>query len=486
MKATSADLNELMSICRDAYQGNEEQLSLVREFKNEYSSDQAVEWYTRDSFVYRMLNKALRVQNIHLIFLFRFLIRDLKKQLEKNQCRSRLTVYRGQFMWNEELESLKRSTGKLISINSFLSTSRDRESAYSFLLEPNKLERVLFEIDADPQLDGVKPFADISQLSFYRKELEVLFMLGSIFRIDTISHVRTGVWTIKLTLCSDRDLALKGIFNHMKSEDKHGELDLVRLGDVLQRMGKYDEAEKYYSRCLKELSPNDCQNISVCNYALGRIANNKGKYERALEYFHTSLKIDMKILQPDDPTIANTYNSIANIYQTKGDCKRALESYNKALTIFQRTLGESHPHVAMCLNNIGSVYQREEEYSEALNYYQNALKIRTKHLPSNHPDLGASHNNIGTVYRRTGRSDQALEEYKLALEIYESSLPSDHSDIAMTLENIGIVYEEKRKWKDALSYYKKAEAIYHQALDSTHPDVVNIEQSVQRMSSKPS
>jgi tetratricopeptide (TPR) repeat protein len=79
-----------------------------------------------------------------------------------------------------------------------------------------------------------------------------------------------------------------------------------------------------------------------------------------------------------------------------------------------------------------------------------------------------------------------LEEYKLALEIYESSLPSDHSDIAMTLGNIGIVYEEKRKWKDALSYYKKAEAIYHQALDSTHPDVVNIEQSVQRMSSKPS
>jgi tetratricopeptide (TPR) repeat protein len=484
IKSTSADINELISLCEQEYQDDKKQLPLVQKFKREYSSDRALLWYTGDAFVYLMLNRALRTQNIHLLFLFRFLIRDLENQLKDNRCTSRLTVYRGQLMSNKEFETLKKSVEELISINSFLSTSLDRSSAYSFLRDSNDLERVLFEIDADPKIRGVKPFANITSLSSYPEEEEVLFMLGSIFRLVNITRDRNGVWTVKLTLCSDHDHDLKAVFNHMKSQDMQGELDLVILGDVLQRMGKYNEAEKYYRRCLRELPSDDYKNISICYYALGRLADSKGDYETSLKWFNKSLEIDMEFLKPDDPNIANTHNSIANIYQMNGDYNQALESYNKALTIFQRALGESDPHVATCLNNIGAVYQRQKKYSEALGYYHKALAIRKKHLPADHPDIGASYNNIGIVHRHLGDSDQALEQYNLALRIYKRSLPPQHPDIAMTLGNIGIVYEEKHNWKQALSYYKEAAAIYNQAYSSTHPDVVQTEQSVQRVSSK--
>ncbi|CAF3119508.1 unnamed protein product [Rotaria sp. Silwood2] len=86
---------------------NKNELSIVHEFEENYSSDRAIWWYTRESFLYRQLSKALRVQNIDLLFIFRFFIRDIQEQLEKHQCSSSIRVFRGQLMLNEEFKLLK-------------------------------------------------------------------------------------------------------------------------------------------------------------------------------------------------------------------------------------------------------------------------------------------------------------------------------------------------------------------------------------------
>ena len=48
---------------------------LLMNSKKTYSSETAIWWYTRDSFIYRILNKALRTQNIQILISFRFLIK---------------------------------------------------------------------------------------------------------------------------------------------------------------------------------------------------------------------------------------------------------------------------------------------------------------------------------------------------------------------------------------------------------------------------
>ena len=484
IKSTSVDEKELIALCHEECEDDKKQLDLLQKFQNKYSSDEAIQWYTAESFLYKMLNRALRTKKIHELFLFRFLIRDLEEQLKKNQCSTSVIVYHGQLMQTKEFESLKNSKDQLISINSFLSTSLDRQSALKFIPESTGAERILLKITADPRILGVKPFAEISSISCFHKEKEVLFMLGSIFRVGNTIRERTGISTIELTLCGSHDHDLQTIFNHMKSQDRQGELDLIILGNVLRRMGKYDEAEKYYLRCLDGLSPDDKRNLSACYYALGCVDENKHSYQSGLRWFNKSLEIDKKILKSDDPNIAHTYNSMGNIYQAKGDYELALESYNEALKIFRRAFGEDHLDVALCLNNMGGVYQQEEKYPEALKCYENALTIRKSKLSSNDPELGASYNNIGIVYRRLGQADQALEQYKRALKIYKTSLSSQHPDIAMTLENIGLVYEHKKDWQQALSYYQDAYAIYQEVFSDTNPAVIQIEKSIQRVSSK--
>ncbi|CAK9188968.1 unnamed protein product [Sphagnum troendelagicum] len=93
MESNQTDKNQLISVCQQEYDGNDEQLIILREFEQSYSRDRSLWWYTRDSFVHRLLNKALQMQNIDLLFLFRFLIQDLGQQLQEHRCSSPLTVY---------------------------------------------------------------------------------------------------------------------------------------------------------------------------------------------------------------------------------------------------------------------------------------------------------------------------------------------------------------------------------------------------------
>ena len=55
---------------------------MIDEFEEEYSEEYALWWYTRDTFLFRELNKALRFQNIDWLFQFRFFIHDMHKLLK--------------------------------------------------------------------------------------------------------------------------------------------------------------------------------------------------------------------------------------------------------------------------------------------------------------------------------------------------------------------------------------------------------------------
>ncbi len=483
MKPTLIEQNELVYVCKEQYKGNPHELSIINDFEKNYTSYRAIRWYTRPSFLYRLLNKALRVLNINLIYLFRFFIRDLHRQLLEYQCSSSIRVYRGQLMTNDELQILKDSIGKFISINSFFSTSLNRDLALVFSRDSIHCQRVLFEIDAYPQLNSDKPFANISPYSYFPDESEVLFMLGSIFRLVNISCNDDRLWIIHMTLSSGNDHDLKPIFEHMKNQHSQDKTDLLSFGHVLRDMGKFDEAENFYRRLLDPL-PTDSQELSRCYHALGIIAYEKGEYESSLDWHERALEIKLRSLKSDDPHLANSYNSIGTIYERKKDYTRALQSFHKSLIILKQAFGDDHPKVAICLNNIAGIYQAEKRYNEALKYNQKALNIREKHLPADHPDLGASHSNIGIIYRCLGHYNFAIEHHYQSLKIHQKSLPPQHPQIASTLNNVGLVYEDKGAYQQALGSYEKAALIYRHALPSTHPNIIKTEQFIQRVLSK--
>ncbi|CAF3341093.1 unnamed protein product [Rotaria socialis] len=98
-------------------------------FKRNYYEKSAVWWYTKEFFLYGMLNRALRMLDMEVMTKFGFFIRRLHielKQLHQKQLadfQKVFTVYRGQGLSQQDFQHLVDTKGGLLSFNNFLSTS---------------------------------------------------------------------------------------------------------------------------------------------------------------------------------------------------------------------------------------------------------------------------------------------------------------------------------------------------------------------------
>jgi hypothetical protein len=89
----------LVELCKREYADNGASLRVIDEFDRDYERHCPTWWYTRDCFVYRMLNEALPMHDIEVINRFGFFIKDLSRQLEelhRTLPSEPFTVYRGQ------------------------------------------------------------------------------------------------------------------------------------------------------------------------------------------------------------------------------------------------------------------------------------------------------------------------------------------------------------------------------------------------------
>ncbi|CAF4279288.1 unnamed protein product, partial [Adineta steineri] len=172
-----SDRTQLISLCQNIYKDNKIQLNHIKEFEKTYISNQALSWYMKDIFLSKILNKALSIQNIDILFLYRFFLYDIREQLIQNQYPSSIHLYRTLIISNDELQILKNTINGFITINTFFTTKFNRQLAldeFDQWVSTDNLQRILFEIDAHPQVDNIQPFSTINSS-------EILFMSGSIF-----------------------------------------------------------------------------------------------------------------------------------------------------------------------------------------------------------------------------------------------------------------------------------------------------------------
>ena len=487
MKESSTDRTTLVQLCEEHYRENKSELTVLREFQSKYLSNRSIRWFTRQAFLYRMLSKALRMQNIDTLFLLRFFIQDLQEQLIKNQYSQPIRLYRAHLISDVQMQLFRQAIGGFLMINSFLSTTIDRQASLAHLDRMDKsdrfeMQRVLFEIDADPRLSGMKPLANIIWLSYCFGQQEVLMMMGSVFRLLEIQDDQE-ITIIRVVLCSDQDLELNETFEHLRKTYQLKDLNLLSFGRILSDVTNFDEAKKFYLHLLNDL-PTDHQNLARYYHALGNVAADKGDYDLSLEWYEKLRDIFDRTLQPNDGRLADSHCIIGEIYCKKNDLKHALESYQKALNIYKQALDENHLTIAHCSDKIGTIYEKDKKYFQALNYYEKALLIRQNSLPANHLDLAMTHSKLAGVRLSLCHYYLALGHFNIALTMKQSSLPPKHLDIATDYLGMAQIYKSKGELKQASVYYEKVMNIYRTILPADHPDAVEMERTIRFLSAQ--
>ena len=202
---------------------------------------------------------------------------------------------------------------------------------------------------------------------------------------------------------------------------------------------------------------------------MGGVYYDRASYDKALEWYGKALDIREKVLDPEHPDTAATYNNMALVYKRQGEYGKALEWYGKALGISEKILGTEHPSTATTYNNMAGVYDSKGEYDKALEWYGKALAITEKVLGMEHPSTAATYNNMAGVYLSKGEYDKALEWYEKDRAISEKVLGTEHPDTAATYNNMAGVYESKGEYYKALEWYVCAYRVVSAKLGQVHP-----------------
>jgi tetratricopeptide (TPR) repeat protein len=351
----------LLDFCRDYYSDNKTELDNIECFKDKYEDIKAIVWYTNNSFVHKLLNKAFRTHDHERLLAFQFYIKDLRQQLYEAYDHMRekadkkcLTVYRGVMLHSSELENLKKNVGNLISMNGFLSTTLDHKVAliYAGLGTTEgwmpDYQSCLFEIEVDYK-HGDTVFADISDSSLYPHEKEVLFMAGSIFQISNIEYNKNqSLWTILLHGASGaKDIVHKHL-KLAKTELKQSNniLLFAKLMYYLDEFSKFD----VYFKAVSNILPEEQADIMHLLFETALAYEKKGKTIDALNNYNQLLD-----KQLNNSSVASTIYSIAQLHYEQGNNSLALSYFAKALEIQSKCFSIGHPVLMQTLNQITQI-----------------------------------------------------------------------------------------------------------------------------------
>jgi tetratricopeptide (TPR) repeat protein len=302
-------------------------MKIIDEFEQYYTQHTPIWWYTRDCFIHEMINVALRLQDINTIIQTRFFIRNLHKQIEQlyEPSTHKLTLYRGQGLSYGDFQQLRVLEGGLYSFHHFLSTSNDREVALTFASSARDDDHsigIIFHIDIDPTSLKSALYASVDKVGYYTTENEILFTMHTVFRIGKIQKINSRLYQVHLSLTNDDDEDLKKLTENIR-QATDGSTGWDRLGQLLLKMGKFDQAEEVYNVLIQNSSQDDLKGRAHHCHLLGLIKQQRNDHDNALTYFMKTLDIYQTLSDSRHLDFGTLYNNIGLVYQHKQDYTKA-------------------------------------------------------------------------------------------------------------------------------------------------------------------
>ena len=124
---------------------------------------------------------------------------------------------------------------------------------------------------------------------------------------------------------------------------------LGHQGQLLQAMGRYDDAMRVLERSLEireaAFGP-DHPDVAISLNDLGLLHQELGNFPRAQEQFERALGIRERATPPDPRLLANSLSNLAYLLDDRGDFERARTLFDRSLSLKRDFLPADHPSLA--------------------------------------------------------------------------------------------------------------------------------------------
>lgn len=218
------------------------------------------------------------------------------------------------------------------------------------------------------------------------------------------------------------------IYQQAISTKQQIDLAYFGLGNLLMKMGKFDQAANQFNQLITR-APNNAEaqlNLGVAYFCNGQI-------DKAIEHYQRA--IDLRKGES-----ASGYFNLALALYHQNELAKSIDSYQQAIKL--------RKNFAAAYNNLGLVYEAMGDYQMAATNYRAALAQKKDIYP-------LAHYNLARYYFNQGKfSPDAIDQLNLVLK-----QQSDFPEAYLILGNIYLLFEIKGISKSAIKavdYYQKA------------------------------
>ncbi|KAL4971205.1 hypothetical protein BDW66DRAFT_155886 [Aspergillus desertorum] len=146
---------------------------------------------------------------------------------------------------------------------------------------------------------------------------------------------------------------------------------------------------------------------------LGSVLERQGKYEEAEALHRRDLAGSEKVLGPEHPDTLASVSQLGSVLARQGKYAEAESMHQRALQGREKVLGPGHPDTLTSMHNLAFTLKQLGKFSNALRLLKKCVDLRNKVLGSHHPDAIFSNNAIRAWETAPSQSPENQQPYAL-------------------------------------------------------------------------
>jgi tetratricopeptide (TPR) repeat protein len=223
---------------------------------------------------------------------------------------------------------------------------------------------------------------------------------------------------------------------------------LTRLGNVLQRQGRLNEAVDALQRGVGIAEAlDDSENLRNILDSLGRVLRQQGSFDQAEVILQRCYVLEEAL--GNQYGLRITLNSLGLVFQKQGRFDEAIQAFQRQIEISQ-TFNDKKSLV-IGLNCLGGILQKQGRLDEAIQAFQRQIEI--SQTLNDQKSLAIGLNCLGGVLQQQGRLDEAIQAFQRWIEI--SQAIDDQRSLAIGLNRLGRVFQQQERLDEAIEAFQQ-------------------------------
>ncbi|KAL4886897.1 hypothetical protein BJY04DRAFT_212866 [Aspergillus karnatakaensis] len=228
----------------------------------------------------------------------------------------------------------------------------------------------------------------------------------------------------------------------------------LQLSDIFLLQGRYTDAEETITRLLASPTPFDQATKVHMSKNLARSLFKQGRYDESVTIYNDILHQQALFLPPNDLSLLNTRELLAQVYRNQGQHSKAIDLYSTVLTTYRAEGLETHLEALHCMVNLANTYRAQARYDLATTLYDTASREVAAKLHADHPTALSTKMFLAINLRELQRYEEGEDAFRDVIERSARVLGLQHPDTLKATMNYAILCDRWGKTREAEELYR--------------------------------